>query len=147
MILQKTGALRLVLAFVLAACAPSEPISIDNTWVRAPAPGRNVAAAYFDCINSGSSAVDLIGARTDTARSVEIHTHIHEGELMQMRKVDAIPLPPGEPIVFAPGGNHLMLFDFQAPPTNRVPITLLFSDSTQQTVVFELRTTSGAPQP
>jgi copper(I)-binding protein len=135
------------LAFALAACTPDEPIGIDNAWVRAPAPGRNVAAAYFDGINRGPSAVDLVGARTDAARSVEIHTHIHQGELMQMRKVDAVTLPRDEPVAFAPGGNHLMLFDFHAPASNRVPITLLFSDATELSIMFELRTTSGAPQP
>jgi copper(I)-binding protein len=135
------------LAFALAACAPDEPIGIDNAWVRAPAPGRNVAAAYLDGINRGSSAVDLIGARTDAARSVEIHTHIHTGELMQMRKVDAVTLPPGQPVAFAPGGNHLMLFDFQAPTSNRIPITLLFSDATELSIMFKLRTVSGATQP
>ena len=147
MMLQRIGALRFLLVFALAACTPSEPIGIDNAWVRAPAPGRTVAAAYFDGINRGASPVDLIGARTDAARSVEIHTHIHEGDLMQMRKVDAVTLPPGQPIAFAPGGNHLMLFDFQAPASNRVPITLRFSDGTELSIMFELRSTSGAPQP
>ncbi|HEY6600110.1 MAG TPA: copper chaperone PCu(A)C [Pseudomonadales bacterium] len=120
---------------------------MDNAWIRAPAPGRDVAAAYFDVVNRSASPVDLVGARTDAANNVEIHTHIHEGELMQMRKVDAITLPPGEPIAFAPSGNHLMLFDFQAPTSNRIPITLLFSDATEQTIMFELRTVSGATQP
>ncbi len=139
-----------LLGVALGACTASDPITVDNAWVRAPAPGLDVAAAYFDIVNHGKSSVDLIGARSDAARVVEIHTHIHaghDGNMMQMRKVDAVTLPRGETVVFAPGGRHLMLFDFRAVTSDRIPITLLFSDTTQQTVLFEIRTASGAPQP
>jgi periplasmic copper chaperone A len=148
MMVLRTAAMRAALLFgvALTACTPSAPISVDNAWVRAPAPGLDVAAGYLDIVNHGAAAVDLIGARTDAAR-IELHTHIHAGDMMQMRKVDAVTLPPGETVAFAPGGRHLMLFDFRAVTSNRIPITLLFSDTTQQTVLFEIRTASGATQP
>ena len=141
-----------VLLFVvtLVACTASDPISVDNAWVRAPAPGQDVAAAYFDIVNHGESSVDLVGARSDAARAIEIHTHIHtghDGDMMQMRSVETVTLPHGETIAFAPGGSHLMLFDFHAVTSNRIPITLLFSDTTQRTVMFEIRTASGVTQP
>ena len=131
----------------LGACGASDPISVDNAWVRTPAPGGNVAAGYFDIVNRGASPVDLVGARSDAARVIEIHTHTHTGDMMQMRKVDSVTLPRGETVAFAPGGHHLMLLDFHAVTSNPIPITLVFSDTTQRTVMFEIRTATGAAQP
>jgi periplasmic copper chaperone A len=141
------SAVALLFVIALGACTAGDPISVANAWVRAPAPGSNVAAGYFDIVNGGESSVDLVGARSDASRVIEIHTHNHTGDMMQMRKVDSVTLPRGETVEFAPGGHHLMLFDFHAVTSNRIPITLVFSDTTQQTVMFEIRTASGAPQP
>ena len=143
---QRTAAM-LLAAFCAAACAPADPIAVSNAWVRAPAPGLDVAAAYFDIVNHGHAPIELIGARSSTARAIEIHTHIQDGDLMQMRKLDTVALGRDATVSFAAGGQHLMLLGFGVVTSNRIPITLLFSDATQRTVMFEMRTASGATQP
>ena len=136
----------LFVALCATACTPADPIAVSNAWVRAPAPGQGVAAGYFDIVNHGPSAIALIGAHSDVARAIEIHTHIQDGDLMRMRKLDTVALGRDETVSFAAGGHHLMLLGFDAVTSSPIPITLLFSDATQRTVMFEMRTSSGATQ-
>ena len=138
------------IAFVLAvllgtvACgAAQEPIAVTDAWVRVPAPGLSVAAGYFDIVNRTATPIDLIGASSDAAGSIEMHTESHDGELMQMRQLDVVALAPKQTVSFTPGGTHLMLLGYGGVTSTTIPITLRFSDGSQQTVSFEVRTLTG----
>jgi len=130
----------------VAACSSGDPIAVTDAWVRMPAPGMGVAAGYFNITNRGPVPVDLVDARTDTAESVQMHAESHAGDMMQMRRLSAVTLPPGETVSFAPGGTHLMLLGFTAVTSPAIPITLRFSDGSQRVVEFETRALTGAPQ-
>ena len=134
-------------AFLLAACSPSEPISITGAWLRPPAPGLEVAAGYFDIVNRGDTSVDLVGAHGDALGSIEIHTETHDGDMMQMRRLDKVELPPGQTVRFSPGGTHLMLFGFVGVTSPHVPLTLQFSDGSKRVVEFEMRSLTGESTP
>jgi periplasmic copper chaperone A len=131
----------------VAACNPSEPIGVTNAWLRPPAPGLAVAAGYFDIINRTATSIDLVGARTDAAGSIEMHTASHDGGMMQMRQLDKVALAPKQTVSFTPGGTHLMLFEFVGVTSKQIPITLLFSDGSQRTASFEVRTLTGESTP
>jgi copper(I)-binding protein len=75
----RRNALALVVAWGIAACGASEPISVTHAWVRLPAPGLSVAAGYFDIVNRTTTPIELVGARSDVARSIEMHTESHAG--------------------------------------------------------------------
>jgi copper(I)-binding protein len=49
-----------------------------------------------------------------------------------MRPIKALPLPAGQTVKLAPGGYHLMLYDFDASivPGGAVPLRLQFADGT-----------------
>ncbi len=130
-----------------AACAPSEPLTVTNAWLRPPAPGLAVAAAYFDIVNRTATPVDLVGARSDMAASIEMHTESGDGQMMQMRQLDKVTLAPQQTVSFAPGAMHLMLFKFTGATSKQIPITLLFSDGSQRTVTFDVRTLTGESSP
>lgn len=136
-----------VVALCATGCRPADPINVSNAWLRPPAPGLSVAAGYFDIVNRGNTPIDLIGARSDSAGTIEIHTHVHVGDVMQMRQLDTVPLPSGQTVSFTSGGLHLMVFAFNDVTSNPIPITLLFSDASQRTVAFEVRNLNGATQP
>ena len=136
-----------LVALCATACSRADSIAISHAWVRPPAPGLTVAAGYFDIANRGTQALELTGAQSDGVRSVEIHTHIHDGELMQMRQLDAVPLPAGETVSFAPGGLHLMLLGFTSVTSTRIPITLSFSDGSRRTVMFDIGSVTGEGHP
>jgi periplasmic copper chaperone A len=125
-------------SLLLAACAPKDPIAIGNAWIRAPAPGLAVAAGYVDIANAGPGPIALTGARSPAAGTIEIHVETREGDMMQMRRIESVPIPSGQTVSLAPGGTHLMLLRF-AGTTSRLPVTLEFSDGTQREVEFELR--------
>ena len=86
-------------------------VAISNAIIRPPLGGKDVTAGYFTI----SSDVDdkIVGAETNIADVVELHTHEHVDGVMKMRKVEAIELIAGEPVKFAPKGKHLMIFGVQ----------------------------------
>lgn len=136
-------AVALVLALGIAACGASEPIAVTHAWIRLPASGLSVAAGYFDVVNRTAMPIELVGASTDVARSIEMHTESQTGETMEMRQLDSVALAPEQTVSFSPGGTHLMLLGMREVTSGAVPITLRFSDGSQQTVSFEVRTLTG----
>jgi len=132
----------LIALLTLAGCAPNEPLTVSHAWVRAPAPGFAVAAGYLDIRNAGSTPVALTGATSSAAGTIEIHTETHDGDMMQMRQIDSVPIASGQTVSLAPGGTHLMLLQFTGKGPH-VPITLTFSDGTHREVEFDLRAVDG----
>ena len=127
-------------ALVLAACSgPAEPagesvIEVREAFIVKPAEGRDVAAGGMMIYVTGGP-VDLIGASTDAADRVELHTMAMNDGVMQMRKVDSFTAAEGEPIILKRGGNHLMLFGFDSAiqEGDTVDVTLEFHDSAGKT--------------
>ena len=97
-------------AAVAAAAEPASTLTISNPRIRELIPGQDTTAGYFDITNSGTTAVTLVGATSPHARSIEIHTIILDGDMVRMRRLDAVTIEPGATEVFATGGTHLMLF-------------------------------------
>lgn len=132
-------------ALLLAACSgPAEApagesvIEVKDAFIVKPAEGRDVAAGGLMAYVTGP-AVELVGASTDAADRVELHTMSMEDDVMQMRQVESFPVSEGEPAVLQRGGNHLMLFgvDPAIAVGDTVDLSLEFrdSDGTSQTVV------------
>jgi copper(I)-binding protein len=119
---------------LLAGCTPAEPIAIDNARIRPPVPGRDVAVGYFDLTNHGPTAIELVGADSDHARAVELHTHVHDGDMMRMRRLERLTVAPGQTVHFEPGGHHLMLFGYEAADGAAVTLTLRFSNGAARSV-------------
>jgi copper(I)-binding protein len=104
-------------------------VSVLHPWARATPGGATVGAAYLEIKTGAGTSDRLIGAKSPVAGRAEIHTHIAEGDVMRMRRVEALPLPPGKSHVLAPSGDHVMLFDLERP--------LKEGDSIKLTLVFE----------
>lgn len=103
------------------------PLRIAAPWTRAAGANAN-GAGFLTIRNTGPLPDRLVAARSPVARVMELHTHIRDGEVMRMRPVEAIPLPPGQEVRLQPGGLHLMLIGLNAPlrQGERVPVTLVF---------------------
>ena len=140
------------MAAVLAACSNSEPghqtakgehitadgIVLSKAWVRPPIMGRTVAAGYVDIANGGK-ADRLVSVESDVASRVELHTHIDDGGIMKMRRVDGVDLPSGETVMFKPGGLHLMLFDVDlSSGRTDTTLTLKFETGPDLTIVADI---------
>jgi periplasmic copper chaperone A len=111
-------------------------ITVAHPWVRATPGGSTIGAAYLE-IKSEAGIVDrLVGATSPAAGRVEVHTHIKDGDVMRMRKVDVVNVPSGASHVLAPSGDHLMLMELKAPlkEGDLVPLTLTFEKAGAITV-------------
>ncbi len=124
---------------LLFACTPSDPIGIDDPYLHPPVAGRDVAVAYFELANRSASDIALDAVTSERVRAIEIHTHIHDGEMLRMRRLPSVPVPAGSTVRFEPGGHHLMLFGYAAGETGAVPMTLHFSNGETRSVEFAVQ--------
>jgi len=130
-----TGAL---LGWVLLAAAAAAHAQVEAraAWVRGTVQGQTTAGAYME-LTSGQRA-SLLGAESPAARSAELHEMKMEGDVMRMRTVPRLELPPGKTVELKPGGYHMMLVDLKRPlrKGDLVPIRLKveLSDKTVKTI-------------
>jgi copper(I)-binding protein len=104
--------------------AETSTIKIEHPWAQESPPTVTTGAAYMTLINQGNQADRLLGASGDVAKMIELHTHLMEGGVMKMRPVQAIEVKPNEPIVFKPGGLHIMLIGLKQPLVEGQTFTL-----------------------
>ena len=125
-----------ILAVVLAALPAVAPaqhhgaaaLEVAQPWARATPGDAPNGAAYLTIVNHGHEMDRLVGVTSPVSRRVEMHTHTMEGGMMRMRQVSAVEVHPGEPAVFRPGANHIMLIDLKEPLVEgeSFPLTLTF---------------------
>ena len=135
------AAIALTLTFALsptaghAADSQAAPITVADAWARASAGMAKAGAAFMTIKNTGADD-KLVAASADVSDRVELHTHIHDGDVMRMRKVDAIDVPANGEAVLAPGGYHIMFLGLKAPlkEGETFPLTLTFEHGGKITV-------------
>jgi copper(I)-binding protein len=97
----------LVVVLLLSSCAPAaKEMEVYDAWTRPAAQGAN-GAIYF--VIHFSADEELVGVSSDAAEAVEIHESRMNGDVMEMRPVQSVPLGAGEDVRFEPGGLHVML--------------------------------------
>lgn len=129
-------ALPLVLFSLFSATALAQSLVVDQARIRAVPPGSSTTAAFMDLTNSGEADLALVGGTSPLAASLELHHHAMVDGVMQMRRVEAIPVPAGETVRLAPGGWHLMLFELVRTPVEgeRAELTLTLDNGETLTV-------------
>src|SRR3546814_18143186 len=80
----------------------SDVCSSDLPWAR-PSTGKT-GAAYFTIKNNGADD-KLTGVTADVSAKVQLHDMEMDGNIMRMRKLDALPLPAGKTVNVPPGGH------------------------------------------
>jgi copper(I)-binding protein len=131
-----------VLAALVAALASSAfahdfelgKLKIGHPWARATVAANG--GAFLSVENTGTTPDKLLRASTDVAGTVELHTHIKEGDIMRMRQVQAIDIPVNQKVTLAPGGFHIMLMGLKKKLVEgeRFPLTLEFEKAGKITV-------------
>ncbi|WP_299444238.1 copper chaperone PCu(A)C [uncultured Rhodospira sp.] len=126
-----------VFALGLAAAAPAMAaevtagsLTIADPWARASAGMARAGAAFMTITNTGDSD-RLVSATANVSDVVELHTHIKDGDVMRMRKVEAIDVPAGETTMLQPGGLHVMFIGLHDPlqEGETFPVTLTFEQA------------------
>lgn len=120
----------LTAAPLAAQDAVSDTLEITGGFARATAPMAKVGAAFLT-IRSLGAADRLVAYETPACNRPELHTHIENDGVMQMRQVEAIEVPAGGEVVLEPGGLHLMMIDLNAQLVEggSVALTLVFEEA------------------
>ena len=141
-------------ALSLAACNPSEPakapaaetptataaVTATDAWCRPSPNGAKAGGCYVTLIAATDDR--LTGGSTPRAASLQVHEMKTENGMMKMAELTAgLPLPAGQAVALAPGGNHLMLIGLTAPliAGETVPLTFQFASAPAITVQAQVR--------
>lgn len=121
-----------------AAAKTLQSVEISNARIVPPFQGRTTAASFFTLENIGGDT-QLIAASSPISKSVEIHTHLREGGVMKMRRIEAVDLPAGRSVEFKPGGYHLMMFKTKLPmDMTEAPLTLRYANGETVTIIVPI---------
>ena len=97
-------------ANVFAAEPSAEPQVLEG-YVVAPIPGQQAVAGYLTIHNPAAEAVVLLSVSSPAAAHTSLHESRMVGNLMSMQALQDVQLQPGETLVMAAGGMHLMLMN------------------------------------
>jgi len=127
--------------------ANTQGVTVTDAWVRAAGADRPATAVYLTLCNAGPDGDALIAAVSPAASAVELHeTTRGEGGVMRMSAVERFDLPAQAPVVFAPGGAHIMLIGLTGAleAGGSTQVTLRFASGTELTVEAPVRTAEEA---
>lgn len=133
-----------LLTLASVACAPGRDaapprVEASDAICRPAAPGRDVTGCYVTLAASRNDR--LVSVSSSLAREVQIHEMKSANGMMQMAELkNGLPLPAGEAVQLAPGGNHLMLLGASMPLTEGrgITLTLTFEHALPLTVGFRI---------
>lgn len=111
------------------AQTPAPQVQATNAWSRATPGGASTGAVY---VTLASPAGDtLTGVSSSVATTASVHEMAMDGNVMRMRPMPGLPLPPGKPVTLQPGGYHIMLEGLKAPlkQGQTLPLHLTFAKS------------------
>ncbi len=114
------------------------------------APGQPHGAVFIQSIrNAGSQGDQLIGARADVSKRMEVHRMSMEDNIMKMREVPGIEIPANGEVSLARGsrqGYHLMLMNLKQPlkQGDQFPVTLIFKQAGEQQVTVTVEQPKAA---
>lgn len=80
-------------------------LTVEQPWLRATIGTLRNTAGYMTVVNGGDTPQRLTAVNIAGAQKVELH-ETKDGMMMM---VEAVEIPPGGSIAFAPNGWHLMV--------------------------------------
>ncbi len=116
--------LLLLLLSTSAVSFADDHVSFE-AWARATAPGATTGAVYGRLENRSPDTLVLTSVSFEQAAHVMVHRTVEQNGMMRMKHAD-ISLAPGESVILAPGGLHMMLMQLAEPLTEgcRYMVTL-----------------------
>jgi len=99
---------------------------IENSWVRAAAPGTKVMAAYMTIVNNSVKPIemDIEKIISKGFKKTEVHKS-SLNDMMTMEKIDTLIIKPNESLVLEPGGLHFMLINPEKVPEKNTAVEML----------------------
>lgn len=120
-------------------------VLVDSAYIPAAPPSSSVLAAYMTLSNTGSVPRVITGVTADGFGMVHVHrTTVSDDGVSSMSPMHHLELGPGETVVLAPGGLHLMLMkpDGTALSRESVAVTLKFANGESMSVLVAIQVKS-----
>lgn len=138
----------LVWASPSLAAGDAARIEVGDARLLISRPTAPSAAAFMVLLNAGETADRLIGASSDLAKRVELHTHIAGDDgVMRMREIeDGISVPAGGMHRLERGGDHVMIMGLTRAVSDgdTVEITLIFEKAGEILVTIPVQMAGSA---
>jgi hypothetical protein len=140
-----------VVLATLSASLTFAQTAVKDPWIRGTVPQQK-GTGMFARITSSSGGV-LVSGSSPVAGVVEIHEMAMVGDVMKMRPVAGLELPPGKVVELKPGGYHVMLMDLKKTLAagETVPVTLVVEgkDGRRETIDLKVpvRSVAAATEP
>lgn len=117
-------------ALVLMLCglpAFGQSIEVDSAFARASGPTAKAGAAFMEVRNLTESDDVLLGARSDVAARVELHTHEagSDGVMKMIKLEEGIAIPAGGSHSLERGKDHVMFMGLKEPFLQDETITVI----------------------
>lgn len=114
-------------------------VDVKEAWCR-PSLKMVKNGAVFMTLESDAPTA-LVKAESSVSKTVELHTHIQEGEIMRMRAVDQFAITPGQSTVLEPGHDHIMLMGLKKKlqAGDVIDLKLTFADGSTQALRVPVR--------
>lgn len=126
-ILSLRGILLLII-LSLFACTKGEPELIVKGAILIPSPKmKGVASSFMFIINEGNGGDKLLGCSIKEYPTVR--GELHDVVKGKMKRVNEIPIPPGQTTALKAGGLHLMFFGMPDSLPEEVTVLLRFEKS------------------
>jgi copper(I)-binding protein len=142
------------LTFSLAACgsdsdgadttsdASTADVTVTGAWIREPAEGQTVSAAYGVIANNGDEDITLVGASAPIEGTIEIHETIMEddGTMSMQELTEGFLVPAGGEVSLEPGGSHVMIMGIESTEiVGTIDVTFIFDSGLEVVAPAEVR--------
>jgi periplasmic copper chaperone A len=141
----------LTVAGLLALSAPTVGRAADTSlmaseaWSR-PTISAAMAGVVYVTVTDGGAPTALVSVATPIAAQAEMHQSLEQNGMMEMLPIKSLPIAPGSPITFSPGGYHIMLTGLRQPLSagQTFPLTLTFADGSTITTTVTVQSMTAA---
>lgn len=118
-------------AVTFALPALADGMMINDAYARTAMKGAKSGAAFMQIMNHTDSDDRLIGASSEIAKKVELHTHkdIGDGVMKMMHVKEGFAIPAGGMHALARGGDHVMFMGLTQ--------DMIAGESVEVTLTFE----------
>jgi copper(I)-binding protein len=150
LLLQLATALSLTIASIIAIAAVravAGEIEVREAFSRASIGQATAGVVYLQLVNHASQPDRLLTVSTPVAERTDLHVTERDGDIVRMRRLETLPIPPRETLAFSPGGAHIMLSGLKAPlrEGDRIDLILQFERAGEVALEVPVRSvTAGA---
>ncbi|HBR38827.1 MAG TPA: copper-binding protein, partial [Sulfitobacter pontiacus] len=103
--------------FLFSAPLAAEGIMVDDAYIRSSTAKSTSGAAFMVVMNHSGADDRLIGASSDVAEKVELHSHTSDDNgVMRMGEIEGgVAIASDDMHTFKRGGDHLMFMGLKGP--------------------------------